>query len=115
MRKTKIAFTSSLPYVTTEYDKIHTLMYNFKDVLFQKSSPPWCDEGVYRLTKEFQLLNPALFDNIFLGLGDFHMEKVMIACCGKYLEDTGVDSTFVENEVYGEDVKSVMNGGNYVE
>ena len=39
----------------------------------------------------------------------------MIAYCGKYLEDTGVDSLFVENEVYGpEHVKSVMNGGNYV-
>ena len=39
----------------------------------------------------------------------------MIACCGKYLEDTGVDSIFVENEVYGpENVKSVMNGGDYV-
>ena len=39
----------------------------------------------------------------------------MIACCAKYLEDTGVDSVFVENEVYGpENVKSVMNGSNYV-
>ena len=43
------------------------------------------------------------------------MEKVMITCCGKYLEDTVIDSIFVENEVYGpENVKSVMNGGNYV-
>ena len=39
----------------------------------------------------------------------------MIACCDKYLEDTGVDSIFVENIVYGpENVKSVMNGGNHV-
>ena len=36
----------------------------------------------------------------------------MIACCAKYLEDTGVDRVFVENKVYGpENVKSVMNGG----
>ena len=43
------------------------------------------------------------------------MEKVMIACCGKCLQDTGIDSIFVENEVYcPEYVKSVMNGGNYV-
>ena len=41
--------------------------------------------GVYRLAKELQLLDPALFDNIILDLGDFHMEKVMIPCCGKYL------------------------------
>ena len=39
----------------------------------------------------------------------------MIACCGKYLEKTGFDTLFVENEVYGPDiVKSVMNGGHYV-
>ena len=39
----------------------------------------------------------------------------MIACCGKYLEDTGIDSILVENEVYGpENVKHVMNGGHYV-
>ena len=117
-RKTKIAFTPILPYVATEYDTTDTVMCNFQDLLFQKSQtygPLWCDEGVYRLTKELQLLNPTLFDNIFLGLGSFHMEKVMIAYCGKYLEDTGVDSLFVENEVYGpENVKSVMNGGNYV-
>ena len=39
----------------------------------------------------------------------------MIVCCGKYLEETGFDIVFVENEVYGpEIVKSVMNGGHYV-
>ena len=39
----------------------------------------------------------------------------MIACCGKYLEETGFDTVFIENEVYGPDiVKSVMNGGHYV-
>ena len=50
-----------------------------------------------------------------MGLGGFHKEKVIIASCGKYLGDTGVDSIFVENKVYRqENVKSVMNGGNYV-
>ena len=39
----------------------------------------------------------------------------MTAYCGKYLEDTGVDSIFLENKVSRpENVKSVMNGGNYV-
>ena len=116
--KTKIAFTPILPYVATEYDTIHTLMCNFQDVLRQKSQPYgplWCDEGVYRLAKELQLLNPNRFSDIFLGLGGFHMEKVLIACCGKYLEETGIDTVLSENKVYGpENVKSVMDGGNYV-
>ena len=39
----------------------------------------------------------------------------MIACCGKYLDETGFNTVFVENEVYGPDiVKSFMNGGHYV-
>ena len=116
--KKKIAFTPILPYVATEYDTIHTVMCNFQDVLHQRSQaygPLWCDEGVYRLAKELQLLDQDRFDNIFLGLGGFHMEKVMIACCGKYLEETGFDTAFAENEVYGpEIVKSVMDGGHYV-
>lgn len=114
---TKVAFTPILPYVATEYDTIYTVMCNFQDVLLQKSQaygPLWCDEGVYRLAKELQLLEPARFDNIFLGLGGFHLEKVIIACCGKYLEDTGIERVLVANEVYGpENVNSVMNGGNY--
>ena len=116
--KTKVAFTPIIPYVATEYNTIHTVMCNFQDVLRQRSQPYgplWCDEGVYRLAKELQLLDQDRFDNIFLSLGGFHMEKVMIACCGKYLEETGFDTIFVENQVYGPDiVKSVMNGGHYV-
>ena len=93
-------------------------MCNYHDVLLQESQsygPLWCDEGVCRVAKELQLLDSARFDNIFLGLRGFHTEKVMIACCGKYLEDTGIDSILVENKVYGpENVKHVMNVGHYV-
>ena len=116
--KTRVIFTPILPCLATEYDTIHTVMCNFQDVLRQKSQPYgplWCDEGVYRLAKELQLLDQNRFDNIFLGLGGFHMEKVIITCCGKYLEETGFYTVFVENKVYGpEIVKSVMNGGHYL-
>ena len=70
---------------------------------------------MYRLTKELEFLDPALFGNIFLGLGGFHTEKVVIACRGKYLEDTRIDSILVENKVYGsENVKHIINKGHYV-
>ena len=92
-------------------------MVNFQDVLTQKGlsyGPLRCDEGVYRIAKELQLLNPDAFSNIFLGLGGFHLEKVITACCGKYLEESGVDIIFVENEIFGPSVvNSVMSGGNY--
>ena len=43
------------------------------------------------------------------------MEKVVIACCGKYLEESGIGDVLVENEIFGPGViKSVMDGGHYV-
>ena len=40
------------------------------------------------------------------------MEKVIISCCSKYLEERGIDSVLIENEIYGSAVvKSVMDGG----
>ena len=43
-------------------------MINFQDVLLQKGlqyGPLWSDEGVYRIAKDLQLLNPDKFNNIF--------------------------------------------------
>ena len=93
-------------------------MINFQDVLLQEglqSDPLWCDEGVYRIAKEPQLLSSDKFGSIFVGLVGFHLEKVVIACCGKYLEESSIDSIFVEVEIFGpEVVTSVMAGGNYI-
>ena len=93
-------------------------MINFQNVLLQKglkSGPQWCDEGIYRIAKELQLLNSDKFGNIFLELGGFHFKKVKVACCGKYLEVSGINSIFVELEIFGSEVViSVMGGGNYI-
>ena len=89
-------------------------MKNFQDVLIQKNLEYgllWCDEGVYRIGKEIQLLKAPEFKNIFLGLGGFHTEKIIIACCGQYLEESGIDAVLVKNKIFAIDVaKSVMNG-----
>ena len=101
------------------HELVHRAVDNFdQNVLLQKgleSGPLWCDEGVYRIAKELQLLNPDKFANIFVRLGGFHLEKVVIACCGKYLEESGIDSISVKLEIFGpEVVTSVMADGNYV-
>ena len=78
-------------------------MVNFHDVLQQRCmscGPRWSDEGVYRLAKELQLNHPERFDNIFLGIGRFHMEKIIIAWCEKYLEESGISSILVANEIF---------------
>ena len=114
---TRIAFTPIIPKPATEYDTIFTGLINFQDVLLQKglpNGPLWSDEGVYRLAKELQLLHPEKFSNIFLGRGGFHLEKVLIACCGKYLEESGISQVLAALEIFGPHVaKSVMEGSHY--
>ena len=79
-------------------------MKNFQDVFSQNDlecGPLWCVEGVYRIAKELQPLDPDGFSNIFIGLGGFHLEKVIISCIGKFLEESGTENIFVENEILG--------------
>ena len=114
---TQLAFTPIIPYPATEQDTIYTCMENFQYVLTRKNleyGPPWCDEGVYRIAKEIQLLKADEFKNIFLGLGGFHTEKIIRGCCGQYLEESGIDTVLAENKIFGIDiVKSVINGKYY--
>ena len=92
-------------------------MKKFQDILHKKKpyGPLWCDEGVYQIAMEIQLLKPLECQNIFLGFGGFHTEKIVLASIGKYLKDSGVESVFVETEIFGPNtVKAVMSGGHYV-
>ena len=94
-------------------------MINFQDVLKQRQKENgviWCDEGVYQVAKEIQLLRPDQFGNIFIALGPFHMEKIVLSCLGKYLSIIGMDISLKESGVFGPDVvdSKVMNGGDYV-
>lgn len=57
------------------------------------------------------MLNPDKFGNIFLGLGDFHLEEVATACFGKYLEEGDIDSIFMELEVFVPEVGSSVKAG----
>ena len=111
------AQTPILPFPVTEYDTVFTCMTNFQDVLKQLGlpyGPLWSDEGVYHIAKELQLLNPNLFQNIFLGLGGFHTEKIVLACLGTYLKESGIEQILVENEIFGPvAVNSVMSGADY--
>ena len=65
---------------TKKQDTIYTCMKNVQDVLIQKNieyGPLWSDKGVYRITKEIQILKADKFKNIFfLGLGGFCTEKL---------------------------------------
>ena len=59
--------------------------------------------------------NPVQFGSIFLGIRGFHLEKTLLACCGGYLERTGVENILVENDIFGPvSVKSAISGGDYI-
>ena len=83
-------------------------MINLQDVLLLKGlacGPFWSNEGVF-----VSLLNLE-----FLGIDWFQLEKLTVACCGKYLEDSGLKNVLVENETYRPNtVNSVMRGSHYV-
>ena len=121
---TTTVLTPILPYPATTYDAVLTTMINFQDALKQKGDTYgalwadegalWADEGVYRIAKEIQLVKPDEFSNIFLGLGGFHMEKIVLACLGAYLKPSGIFAVLVETQCYGIDViKTVISGSHY--
>ena len=114
---TTTVLTPILPYPATTYDAVLTTMINFQDALKQKGDTYgalWADEGVYRIAKEIQLVKPDEFSNVFLGLGGFHMEKIVLACLGAYLEPSGIFAVLVETECYGTDViRTVISGSHY--
>ena len=107
---TLVAFIPIIPSPATEADTIYTCMKDFQDVLIQKNlayGSLWSDEGVYRIAKEIQLLNPEEFTNIFLDW------KTSII--GQFLKESGIEEIFIKNEIFGINVvKSVMDGGHYV-
>lgn len=46
-----------------------------------------------RIAKEIQSEQPDKLSNIFFGIGGFHLGKIAITCCEKYLEESGIEST----------------------
>ena len=107
----KRVFTPIIPHPATDFSTIYTGMKNYQDILNQPNvpyGPLWCDEGVYRIAKKIQLLRPDEFRNIFLGIGGFHTEKIVLTCLGKYLEKSGTEKVFETTETFGPDTVESM-------
>ena len=54
--------------------------------------------------------------NIFIGLGEFHLENVLLGVVGQFLVKIGVRDIFVQNEIYRRAItdNKVMTGGDYI-
>ena len=113
----RIGFLPVLPYPVTQYDTVYSAMKHLQDILKYLDQPSLsitCDEGVYRIAREIQLIRHLEFKNIKLCLGSFHMTKVALGCVGKYLKNSGAEGIFIESGTFGVNVvESVMNGRHY--
>ena len=115
--KTISASVPIFPYPATNQSSVCTTMVNFQDAMKQVNQncgALWSDEGVYHNAKELLLLFPSQFENIFLGLGSFHITKIIINCLGQYLEDSDITEALIETEVFGRKVvENALKGCHY--
>ena len=113
----RIGFLPVSPYPVSRFDTVYSSMKNLQDILKYLDQPclsVTCDEGVYRVAREIQLIRPQEFHNIVLCLGSFHMTKVALGCLGKYLKSSGAESILIESGTFGVNVvESVLNGRHY--
>ena len=113
----RIAFLPILTYPVNQYDIVYTVMKNLQDGLCnidQLVLPVTCDEGIYHIAREIQLIRPDEFSNIILCLGSFQMAKVVLGCLGKYLKESGAENILVESCVFGVNVVDlVLEARNY--
>ena len=72
-------------------------------------------KGFIAFPKSFRSCIPTSFEIYSLVLDDFTPKITVPACMGKFLEEVGVDSVFVANEMFGPNIAtSVTNGSHYV-
>ena len=79
------------------------------------NSNVYCDEGVYCIVREIQLMRPEEFRSLVPCLGTFHLTKTVLKCIGKYLEGSGAELTWLKAGIFGQTLieKSVLNDGHY--
>ena len=102
-------FLPVIPSPVTDHQTVYTALKNFQDILNQLSQTHLavtCDEGVYHIAREITMGNATEFENIVLCLGTFHMTKIFLGCLGKYLQNNGAESIWIENSVFGPNVVS---------
>ena len=114
-----VGFIPVLPFPVTQYDSVFTAMKNLQGILQQLQQselPMFCDEKVYCMVKEIQMLRRGEFGNLVPMLGTFHMLKVLLRCTGRYLQGSGASHIWLESGVFGPTVieNSILNGTHYL-
>ena len=98
-----------IPSPVTDNQRVYTALKNFQDILNQLSQTHLVvtyDEGVYHIAREITMGNATEFENTVVCLRTFHMTKIFLGCLGKYLQNNGAESIWIENSVFGPNVVS---------
>ena len=112
---TELSFIPLLSHRSTSMDSIFTTMKNFQDVFRQRNKPYGallCDEGVYCITKEIQLLRPDKFGGIWIGMGPFHCNwfKILIAAMEKFLDQSGISKALYKSAAFLKGTADYIDG-----
>jgi hypothetical protein len=54
--------------------------------------------------------NSNAFSNLVLGLGSFHLIKVVMGAIGKYIDGNGAEFILVESKAFCKNVRSMLDG-----
>lgn len=113
----KVAFLPVLPAPVTDYSVVYTELCNFLDLLDQLDQEflsVFCDEGVYKIARQIIFENQEKFRKIILCLGNFHTIKIVQGMIGRCITNSGVESIFIETELFGIDVtEKILKGSRY--
>ena len=114
----RVGFLPILPNPVTQHSTVYTAMKTMQDVLSQLQQPCMavaCDEAVFCIAREIQMMREEEFSNLVLVMGSFHMIKVVLNCTGKYVQGSGAESILIESGAFGMNVvQSVLSGKHYV-
>ncbi len=113
-----LTFLPVLPYPVTQYATVYSAMKNFGSICFQlvqREILMYCDEGVYSIVKDIQLMRSEEIQTLVPVMRTFHLVKIVLKYIGKALDGSGADYTWLQADVFGPSVvqNSVLNDGHY--
>lgn len=99
-----IRHCSVLPYAPTSHDAVYTAMKNFS-TLNELCGKKYCvltaEMSIYLIGKLIQMQPTNPFPNLWLRIGPFHLQKIIIEILGQYLSGCGIEEIIVHDlELY---------------
>ena len=115
---TNMCALSILPYPVTEWNTINTalkIMCNLKNDALQESHFTTQDLAICeKAVPSLYCKNNAYANHYNLRLGELHVSMAHLRGIGSYIEDSGLDSIWIQADVYGPAVtRSILSCSHY--